>query len=61
MQELARFTGPVIQFGRTVTADCAMAGRKFHRADKVLLIYTSANRDGSVFTDPDPFDLTRSP
>jgi cytochrome P450 len=61
IEEIVRFVSPVIQFRRTVTRDCLLAGREFVRGDKVMLYYNSANRDESVFTDPDRFDITRSP
>jgi cytochrome P450 len=38
-----------------------MNGNAYREGDKVLLVYQSANRDESVFTDPDSFDITRSP
>jgi cytochrome P450 len=61
IEEIVRFVSPVIQFRRTVTGDCELSGQEFHRGDKVLLFYNSANRDEAVFPDPDRFDITRSP
>jgi cytochrome P450 len=61
IEEVVRYVTPVIQFRRTVTGDCELAGREFHRGDKLLLFYNSANRDETVFADPDRFDITRSP
>jgi methyl-branched lipid omega-hydroxylase len=61
IEELIRYTTPVIQFRRTVTRDCELGGTSLHAGDKVLLFYTSANRDETVFDDPDRFDITRSP
>ena len=61
VEEIIRYVSPVIQFRRTVTGDCELAGRELRRGDKVLLFYASANRDETVFTDPDRFDITRSP
>ena len=61
IEEVVRYVSPVIQFRRTVTRDCELAGKQFTRGDKVMLYYNSANRDESVFTDPDRFDITRSP
>jgi len=61
IEEIVRYVSPVIQFRRTVTRDCELAGKEFTRGDKVMLYYNSANRDESVFTDPDRFDITRSP
>lgn len=56
-----RYANPVVQFRRTVTRTCELAGREFHRGDKVQLYYKSANRDEAVFADPDRFDITRTP
>ncbi|GAA0365106.1 methyl-branched lipid omega-hydroxylase Cyp124 [Microbispora corallina] len=61
VEEIVRYCSPVIQFRRTVTRDHTMNGQDYRRGDKVLLFYTSANRDEAVFDDPDVFDITRSP
>jgi cytochrome P450 len=59
--EIVRYATPVIQFRRTLTRDHEMNGIAYNKGDKVLLFYNSANRDESVFTDPDAFDITRDP
>ncbi|MCX4679588.1 cytochrome P450 [Streptomyces sp. NBC_01433] len=59
--EIVRHSTPIIQFRRTVTAEYSLGGRTFLPGDKVALFYASANRDAAVFTDPDSFDITRSP
>jgi len=46
---------------RTATQDTTVGGRELHKGDKLIMFYNSANRDESVFTDPDVFDVTRSP
>jgi methyl-branched lipid omega-hydroxylase len=46
---------------RTLTRDYAMNGQDYREGDKVVLFYYSANRDESVFADPERFDITRSP
>ncbi|MEU7939611.1 cytochrome P450 [Microbispora bryophytorum] len=61
VEEIVRYSSPVIQFRRTVTRDHTMNGHDYHAGDKVLLFYNSANRDEAVFRDPDVFDITRSP
>jgi cytochrome P450 len=61
VEEIVRFATPVISFRRNVTQDCDLAGRSFARGDVLVLFYNSANRDESVFADPDRFDITRSP
>jgi cytochrome P450 len=59
--EIVRYATPVIQFRRTLTRDHELNGTAYKKGDKVLLFYNSANRDESVFTDPDAFDITRDP
>lgn len=61
VDEIVRHSTPIIQFRRTVTAECELGGRSFRPGEKVVLFYASANRDESVFADPDVFDITRSP
>ncbi|MEV0349075.1 cytochrome P450 [Nonomuraea sp. NPDC050680] len=59
--EIVRYATPVIQFRRTLTQDHEMNGMRYKKGDKVLLFYNSANRDETVFKDPDTFDITRDP
>ncbi|MBT2395920.1 cytochrome P450 [Streptomyces sp. ISL-100] len=61
VDEIVRHSTPIIQFRRTVVAECALGGREFHPGEKVVLFYASANRDEAVFTHPDVFDITRDP
>ncbi|MBB5965107.1 cytochrome P450 [Planomonospora venezuelensis] len=61
VEEIIRYSTPVIQFRRTLTRDHSMNGMDYRKGDKVLLFYNSANRDEAVFTDPDAFDITRHP
>jgi methyl-branched lipid omega-hydroxylase len=61
VEEIVRYATPVIFMRRNVTRDYEINGHVFHAGDKVLLFYDSANRDESVFADPDVFDITRSP
>jgi methyl-branched lipid omega-hydroxylase len=62
VEEIVRYSSPVIQFRRTVTRDgVELAGHTFNAGDKVVLYYPAANRDPAVFTDPDRFDVTRDP
>jgi cytochrome P450 len=61
VEEIVRYVSPVIWMRRTLTRDFIMNGHNYREGDKVLLVYQAANRDDSVFTDPDRFDITRSP
>lgn len=46
---------------RTVTRDVEFAGQQFRRGDHLVLSWLSANRDESVFDDPDRVRLDRTP
>ncbi|MFC7109876.1 cytochrome P450 [Nonomuraea rubra] len=61
VEEIVRHSTPVIFMRRNVTRDHELNGHLFRAGDRVTLWYASANRDESVFTDPDAFDITRSP
>ncbi|CAO0832041.1 Cytochrome P450 OS=Streptomyces microflavus OX=1919 GN=G3I39_21965 PE=3 SV=1 [Streptomyces microflavus] len=61
VEEIVRHSTPIIQFRRTVVSEFPLGGRTFLPGEKVSLLYASANRDESVFTRPDLFDITRSP
>lgn len=59
IEEIVRYVSPIIQFRRTLTEDFELNGNAFKQGDKVVLFYPAANRDPSVFKDPDVFDITR--
>ncbi|MGW0808073.1 cytochrome P450 [Nonomuraea sp. NPDC002799] len=61
VEEMLRFWPPVMHFRRTATRDLTLGGRRIHAGDKVVVYHASANRDPSVFPDPDRFDITRAP
>ncbi|MEU9040946.1 MULTISPECIES: cytochrome P450 [unclassified Kitasatospora] len=61
VDELLRFWPPVLEFRRTATQDVVLAGKPVRRGDKVVVYHASANRDESVFPDPDRLDITRTP
>ena len=61
IEEVLRFSPSVIQFRRTATRDLEFAGQHISENDRVIINYASANRDETVFTDPDRFDITRDP
>ncbi|HXJ35241.1 MAG TPA: cytochrome P450 [Candidatus Eisenbacteria bacterium] len=61
VEEIVRWATPVIHFRRTTTRDVELSGQKIREGEKVVLWYTSANRDEAAFTDPYRFDVTRTP
>jgi len=61
VDELLRWWTPVMTFRRTATADCELGGQPIRAGDKVVVSFTSANRDETVFADPDRLDLRRRP
>jgi cytochrome P450 len=61
VEEMLRWWTPVMVFRRTATRDVELAGVRIGAGDKVVVSFTSANRDESVFADPDRFDLRRAP
>jgi cytochrome P450 len=61
VDEMLRWWTPVMTFRRTATADCELAGQHIRAGDKVVVSFTSANRDEAVFRDPDRFDIRRHP
>lgn len=61
VDELLRYWPPVMQFRRTATCDVTLGGREIRAGEKVVVYHASANRDETVFPDPDRFDITRSP
>jgi cytochrome P450 len=61
VEELLRWTTPLHHFRRTTTRDVTLGQSKIAAGDKVVVWYTSANRDENVFHDPYRLDLRRSP
>jgi cytochrome P450 len=60
-EEMLRWWTPVMTFRRTATADCELGGQRIRAGDKVVVSFTSANRDEAVFPDPDRFEIGRHP
>ena len=61
IEEMLRWVTPVVHFRRTATADCEIAGQRIAAGDKVVMWYSSANRDEAQFPDADRFDVGRTP
>jgi cytochrome P450 len=61
VDELLRWWTPVMVFRRTATADTELAGTRVPAGEKVVVSFASANRDETVFADPDRLDIGRTP
>jgi len=49
VEELLRFTTPVISFMRTATTDTVLGGQEIAAGEPVLMLFASADRDEAVF------------
>ena len=61
VEEMLRWVSPLKNMARTMTRDVELHGETLRKGQKLLLLYPSANRDETVFEDPERFDVTRSP
>nr|WP_208383754.1 cytochrome P450 [Modestobacter marinus] len=61
VEEMLRWWTPVMVFRRTATRDVTIGDARVRAGDKVVVSFTSANRDERVFPEPDRFDVRRSP
>jgi len=61
VDEMLRWWTPVMTFRRTAAQDCELNGQPISAGDKVVVSFTSANRDEAVFDDPEAFDIGRHP
>ncbi len=59
VQELIRWQTPLAHMRRTVVEDTEIDGARMKKGDKVCLWYISANRDESVFENPDAVVIDR--
>ena len=60
-EEIVRWVSPVNLFRRTAMCDTELGGQAIAAGDKVVVFYSSANRDESVFTAAEKFDVGRDP
>ncbi|MGW2251596.1 cytochrome P450 [Kitasatospora sp. NPDC001660] len=64
VDEIVRHATPIIQFRRTLAVDHELGGPGgplLRAGEKAVLFFGSANRDETVFTNPEAFDITRTP
>ncbi|WP_051581091.1 cytochrome P450 [Pseudonocardia acaciae] len=61
VEEMLRWWTPVMVFRRTAAAPVRLAGVDIQPGQKVVVSFLSANRDETVFADPDAFDVHREP
>ena len=61
VEEMLRWVSPIKNMARTATKDVELNGQQIREGQKLLLLYSSANRDEDVFADPFTFDSTRTP
>ena len=61
VEEVIRWVTPLNNFFRRCVEATELSGQRIERGDRVILLYPSANRDESVFSNPFAFDISRSP
>jgi cytochrome P450 family 142 subfamily A polypeptide 1 len=61
IEEMLRWTAPVKNMARTMTADTEFHGTALKEGEKILLLFESANFDEKVFEDPESFNIERYP
>lgn len=62
VNELLRIDDPFLSNRRVAAHDTELGGEQIAEGDRVVLAWTAANRDSSVFADPDAFDpMTNAP
>src|SRR4029077_1481423 len=61
VEEALRMFPAFAHFRRTATKDTELNGQQIKEGDKVVMWYTSSNRDETRYEDPDHFDVLRNP
>lgn len=59
-EEFLRFYTPAPGDGRTISADCELAGTEFREGERLWLSWAMANRDPALFPNPNQIDLART-
>jgi cholest-4-en-3-one 26-monooxygenase len=61
IEEMLRWTSPVKNMCRTLTADNDFHGTELREGEKIMLLFESANFDEKQFETPEQFDIRRDP
>lgn len=61
VEEILRYESPVQMTSRFAAEDVELGGRLIRRGQEVVVVLAAANRDPEQFTDPDRFDIARTP
>jgi len=61
IEEMLRWTSPVKNMCRTLTADTEFHGTELRQGEKIMLLFEAANFDESMFENADQFDIRRDP
>jgi cholest-4-en-3-one 26-monooxygenase len=61
VDEIVRYTSPLISQQRTALRDVVINGVEIAAGQRVVMVYPSANFDEEVFESPEIFDITRDP
>jgi cytochrome P450 len=61
IEEMIRFDGPIQALYRTTVGEAEVAGVTIPHDSKVRVLFASANRDDTAFTDPTLLDFGRDP
>ncbi|MBF0470297.1 MAG: cytochrome P450 [Gammaproteobacteria bacterium] len=62
IEEMLRYESPIQRTSFRVTAsECNIGGKELQQGEQVCAIIGAANRDETVFKDPDSFNIKRSP
>ena len=61
VEEMLRWTSPVKNMCRMLTADTEFHGSELKKSEKIMLLFESANFDEKAFDDPENFRIDRYP
>jgi cholest-4-en-3-one 26-monooxygenase len=61
VEELLRWVSPIKNMARTLTREIEFRGQAMRAGDQVILMYPAANRDETIFEEPNRLDVRRNP